>query len=58
MAEDKVRRRKQREELIAELKSRGLPEAQRKQAQQHLETLLLSTGFVFRFLAPLRDVVT
>jgi hypothetical protein len=39
MAEDKVRREKQREELMAELKSPGLPEARRKQAQQHLDTL-------------------
>jgi len=39
MSEDKVRRSKQREELIAELKSPGLTEARRKQAQQHLETL-------------------
>ena len=39
MAEDKVRRQKQREELIVELKSAGLTEARRQQAQQHLETL-------------------
>jgi hypothetical protein len=39
IAEDKVRREKQREELMVELKSPGLPEARRKQAQQHLDTL-------------------
>ncbi len=39
MAEDKVRRQKQREELIVELKSLGLTEAQRKQKQQYLDTL-------------------
>jgi len=39
MSEDRVRRAKQREELIAELKSPGLNEAQRKQKQQYLETL-------------------
>jgi hypothetical protein len=39
MAEDKVRREKQREELIVELKSAGLTEAQRKQKQQYLDTL-------------------
>jgi hypothetical protein len=38
-SEDKVRREKQREELIVELKSPGLSDARRKQAQQHLETL-------------------
>jgi hypothetical protein len=39
MAEDKVRREKQREELIVELKSPGLSDARRQQAQQHLDTL-------------------
>jgi hypothetical protein len=39
MAEDKVRREKQREELAVELTSPGLSEARRKQAQQHLDTL-------------------
>lgn len=39
MAEDKVRRQKQRQELIVELKSTGLTEAQRKQKQQYLDTL-------------------
>lgn len=39
LQEDKVRREKQREELTAELRSPGLTEARRKQAQQHLETL-------------------
>jgi hypothetical protein len=39
MAGDKVRREKQREDLIAELRSPGLSDARRKQAQQHLDTL-------------------
>jgi hypothetical protein len=39
MAEDKVRRQKQREELIVELKSASLSDARRKQAQQYLQTL-------------------
>lgn len=39
MAEDRIRREKQREELAVELKSPGLPEVRRKQAQQHLDTL-------------------
>jgi hypothetical protein len=39
MAEDKVRREKQREELIAELKAPGLSDSRRVQAQQHLDTL-------------------
>jgi hypothetical protein len=39
MAEDKARREKQRKELTTELKSPGLPEERRKQAQQHLDTL-------------------
>lgn len=39
MAQDKVRREKQREELIDELKSPGLTEARRKHAQQYLDTL-------------------
>jgi hypothetical protein len=39
MAEDKVRRGKQREELIAELRTPGLSDTRRKQAQQHLDTL-------------------
>ena len=39
MAEDKVRREKQRDELIVELKSSGLSEAKRKQSQQYLDTL-------------------
>ena len=37
--EDKIRREKERERLAKELKSPNLPEARRKQAQQHLETL-------------------
>lgn len=39
MAGDKVRREKQREELVAELRSPGLPDARRKEAQKHLDTL-------------------
>ena len=39
MSADKLRRQKQREELIIELKSPGLTEAQRKQKQQYLDTL-------------------
>jgi hypothetical protein len=39
MAADKVRREKERKELIVELKSPGLTEAQRKQKQQYLDTL-------------------
>ena len=39
MNEDKVRREKQREELVVELRSPGLTEAQRRQKQQFLETL-------------------
>jgi hypothetical protein len=39
MDEDKVRREKQREELITELKLPGLSDAKRKQAQQYLDTL-------------------
>jgi len=39
MAVDKVHREKQREELVAELKSAGLSDDRRKQAQQHLDTL-------------------
>ena len=36
---DKIRREKERKELIVELKSPGLTEAQRKQKQQYLDTL-------------------
>jgi hypothetical protein len=39
MSEDKVRREKQREELIAELKSPGLSDSKRTQTQQYLATL-------------------
>jgi hypothetical protein len=39
MAVDKVRREKQRKELIAELKSPGLTDARRKEAKQYLDTL-------------------
>lgn len=39
MSEDKVRREKQRLELTAELKTPGLSDARRKQAQQYLDTL-------------------
>ena len=39
MARDKVRREKQREELIAELRSPGITETRRQQAQQYLDTL-------------------
>ncbi len=40
MKEDKLRRAKERERLVAELKSPNLSEAQRKQSQQYLDTLL------------------
>lgn len=39
MSLDKVRREKQREELVAEIRSTGITEARRKQAQQYLDTL-------------------
>lgn len=39
MAGDKVRREKQREELIVELRSPGLSDGRRQQAQQYLDTL-------------------
>ena len=39
MAADKVRREKHREELIAELRSPGLSDDRRQQAQQYLDTL-------------------
>jgi hypothetical protein len=39
LAEDKVRREKQRQELIAELRSPGITETRRQQAQEYLDTL-------------------
>jgi len=40
MKEDKIRRAKERERLVVELKSPNLTEAQRKLSQQYLDTLL------------------
>jgi hypothetical protein len=45
MKEDRVRREKDRQDLIKELASPGITEARRKQAQQNLDTLNSLHGF-------------